>query len=161
MALHLNRDTMKNFLKYLTASCLGTILALASILLVLMAIGLSSAPQTTITSGSTLHIQLDPGIPELTGNVPASSLSFPPEVADNLGLNDITKAIVSASKDSKIGSMLIEPEFSYLGQSTTLSIYKAIETFKNSGKPVLAYGKYFTQSGIIANTPMEPVKVLG
>ena len=138
---------MKNFIKYLTASCLGTILALALIVLVLMAVGLSSTPQTTISSGSTLHIQLEPGIPELTGNVPASSLSFPPEVADNLGLNDITKAIINASKDNKISSMLIETEFSYLGQSTTLSIYNAIESFKNSGKPVLAYGNYFSQSG--------------
>ena len=90
---------MKNFLKYLTASCLGTILAIAVIILVLMVVGMSSAPDSSISSGSTLHIKLDTEVPELTDNVVSSGYSFPPVALDRTGLNDITKAIIKSSFD--------------------------------------------------------------
>ena len=148
---------MKNFLKYLTASCLGTILAIAVIILVLMVVGMSSAPDSSISSGSTLHIKLDTEVPELTDNVVSSGYSFPPVALDRTGLNDITKAIINAAKDSKIKALLIETEFPSIGQSTTLSIYNAIDSFKTSGKPVIAYGEYFSQSGYLLASVADTV----
>ena len=146
---------MKNFFKYVTASCFGTFLAFGLIFLVLMMIGLSSAPKDSVTSGSTLHIKLDVPVSELTDNVEAAGFTF--ESISHLGLNEITKAIVNAANDSRISSILIETEFPNIGQSTALSIYNAIDSFRVSGKPVLAYGEYFSQTGYLLASVADTV----
>merc|ERR1711966_326888 len=117
-------NIMKNFFKYLTASCLGTILAFGAIFFFFFLMAVSSAPSETVSSGSTLHIKLDEVITELGGNVDQSGLTF--EVIDNIGLNDIKSSIRAAATDRKINGLLIETQFPSIGQSTALSIYEAI-----------------------------------
>tara|TARA_Y100000385_G_scaffold289921_1_gene361018 strand:- start:573 stop:2348 length:1776 start_codon:yes stop_codon:yes gene_type:complete len=140
-------NIMKNFFKYLTASCLGTILAFGAIFFFFFLMAVSSAPSETVSSGSTLHIKLDEIITELGGNVDQSGLTF--EVIDNIGLNDIKSSIRAAATDRKINGLLIETQFPSIGQSTALSIYEAIKDFKESGKPIMAYGEYFSQNGYL------------
>lgn len=124
---------------------MGTILALMVVIFVFMIIGMSSTPTTTIVTGSTLHVKLDHPVPELTDNMAGSEFSFEP--VDFTGLNDIKKAISKAANDNKISSLLIQTEFPLLGQATALSLYTALEEFKDSGKPIFAYGEYFSQAG--------------
>ena len=119
---------MKNFFKYLTASCFGTLLAFGAIFFFFFFLALSSAPVETISSGSTLHIKLDELITELAGNTEPQGF----QVLDNIGLNEIKSSIRAAASDKKINGLLIETEFPSVGQSTALSILNAIKEFKES-----------------------------
>ncbi|MEE9372014.1 MAG: signal peptide peptidase SppA [Saprospiraceae bacterium] len=148
---------MKIFFKYVFASCFGTILAFGAIFLFFFIIAMSSAPQDTVSSGSTLHIKLDEVITELAGNVEVSGFSS--MAIDNLGLNEIKAAIKNAANDRKINGLLIETQFPNVGQSTALSIFMAIKEFKKSGKPVMAYGEYFSQNGYLFASVADTVAI--
>lgn len=146
---------MKNFFKYLTASCFGTLLAFGAIFFFFFFLALSSAPVETISSGSTLHIKLDELITELAGNTEPQGF----QVLDNIGLNEIKSSIRAAASDKKINGLLIETEFPSVGQSTALSILNAIKEFKESGKPIMAYGEYYSQTGYLFASVADSVVI--
>ena len=148
---------MKKFFKYLTASCLGTLLALGLIFFFFFSMALSSAPKETVSSGSTLHVKLDEVITELAGNLDQSTMTF--DVIDNIGLNELKASLAYAANDSKINGLLIESEFPAVGQSTALSILNALKVFKESGKPIMAYGEYFSQNGYLFASVADSVVI--
>jgi protease-4 len=61
-------------------------------------------------------------------------------------LRDIIDAITFARDDPAVNSLVMElDELGYLGISKTQEIATALESFKASGKPVVAVGDFFTQ----------------
>ena len=138
---------MRDFFKFIFASCLGTILAVGVIFLFFLSFTLSSAPQETISSGSTLHITLNEIIPELGDNIENGGFAI--SELKNVGLNEIKEHLAHAAQDNKVNGILIETEMPNVGQATALSIYNSIKEFKQSGKPVMAYGEYFSQTGYL------------
>lgn len=138
---------MRQFLKLVTSSCLGTILAFLTLFLIIMFIGLSNEPQITTPNNSVLHIKLDGITPELTDNVMSSPYDF--EAPTSIGLNDIARLIRKAKTDDKIKGILLQTEECYLNTTAALYIATVLDEFKSSGKFIHAYGHYFTQSGFV------------
>ena len=68
---------MKQFFKFLFASCLGTILAFGASFFILVWIGTAfSAKDTSVSRNSVLLLEFEGPIPERTENVQQESFSF-------------------------------------------------------------------------------------
>jgi protease IV len=101
---------MKQFFKFLLASCLGTIIALAALVIILMGIGsaiaLSSGPSTTIGENQVLHLKINDNIPERTDNV--QNMEFPFSPFSVLGVRDMALMLKKAADDPKIKGLFID-----------------------------------------------------
>ena len=141
---------MKDFLKFTLASCLGVLIAFFGFAVIMsIAIGgisssLSMNKASAPVKNAYLEIDLVNGVPELTNNATTTAFSF--EVDDILGLHDIIRLISLAEKDENIKGIKIRQGQVNLGMASSLLLIDAIENFKKSGKPVVAYGDYYTQS---------------
>jgi protease-4 len=78
---------------------------------------------------------------------PLRALMGAPTPADHeVLLRDVIEAIDFAAKDPAINSLVMELEFLvYMGISKTQEIFPALERFRESGKPIVAIGDYYTQ----------------
>lgn len=136
---------MKHFIKIVTGSCLGTLIAL---LLVSLIIGVyftfASKPPSELNKESVLLLDLTTFIPEKTGNVSQGQFEFSTETY--VGLNSIKKILKQSAEDPKISGILIKSPYAMGGQSTLLEIRNAILNFKESGKYVYSYSDYYSQS---------------
>jgi len=146
---------MRQFLKLITSSCLGTILAFLTLFLVLAIISIPSSPDTGISSNSILHVELNGPVPELTNNVESSPYLF--EQTNTIGLNDIKELLAQAKSDNKIKGVLIQTENTSMNPTKALEISRAIRSFKESGKFCFAYGDYFTQSGYLIASAADSI----
>ena len=137
---------MKNFFKNIFSSCLGALLAIAVLFLIIMMIGVSAMSQKkSVASKSVLLLELDHMIPEQTGNVEVSPLSFDQPV--DIGLDRINQLIDYAATDDKIKGIYLNCDFVSAGQATLSSIRKHLNDFKASGKFIYAYADMYSQSG--------------
>lgn len=78
---------------------------------------------------------------------PLSALMSAPTPADHeVLLRDVIAAIDYAAKDPAINSLVMELDFLVsLGISKTQEILPALEKFRETGKPIVAIGDYYTQ----------------
>ncbi len=153
---------MSNFLKILLGSCLGTLVALALLVVVgsAVATGLASSVEEkpNVEANSILTIQLD-GLPELTGNLSDADPFASLRGDEPLGLHDILRAIEEASEDDNIKGIYLGNEPSGVSFTTLRSLREAIVKFKESGKFVLAYSPYYTQSAYYLASVADEVYV--
>jgi protease-4 len=137
---------MRQFFKFLFASCLGTALGLGllSLLFVAGIAGLSgSESPTSVPSNSILKLSLSEAIPELTNNIETETFSFSSD--DTPGLRAILKAIEFAKTDDKIKGIYMEQEPTGMGMATRTAIRNALLDFKKSGKFIIAYNTVYSQ----------------
>lgn len=137
---------MRQFFKFLFASCLGTALGLGllSLLFVAGIAGLSgSESSTSVPSNSILKLSLSEAIPELTNNIETETFSFSSD--DTPGLRAILKAIEFAKTDDKIKGIYMEQEPTGMGMATRTAIRNALLDFKKSGKFIIAYNTAYSQ----------------
>ena len=138
---------MRQFFKFMFASCLGVILA--SLLLTLISFGImaSIANQAdkpkSIKPNTVLQLKLDQQIPEQTNNLEMSAFDFNNQYI--LGLSDMVNAIGQAKDDDRIQGIYIEMKQTAMGPATASTLRQALVDFQSSGKFVYAYGEYFTQ----------------
>ncbi|NHE55447.1 signal peptide peptidase SppA [Cyclobacterium plantarum] len=109
----------------------------------------AGSQEVTVKENSLLHINLN-GV-NIVERAPEDDFSLPPlpflgEVA-NVGLNQILNAIEAAEENEDIKGIYLESGLIAAGQSHILEIRKALEDFKDSGKFIVAYGEYFSESG--------------
>jgi protease IV len=78
---------------------------------------------------------------------PLTALMGKPTPADHeVLLRDVIEAIDYATEDPAINSLVMELDYLvYVGISKTQEIIPALERFRESGKPIVAIGDYFTQ----------------
>jgi len=79
----------------------------------------------------------------------------------SLSAQELAEKIRSAARDERIKGMLIEPNFIQINYPALSEIGLAILDFKKAGKPVAAYGDYFSQGDYLLasyadNIYMEP-----
>ena len=75
-------------------------------------------------------------------------------------LRDIIDAIDFARDDPSVNSLVMElDELGYLGISKTQEIAVALESFKATGKPVVAVGDYYTQDQFLLASYADNVLV--
>ncbi len=151
---------MPNFLKILLGSCLGTLLALVVLVLIGSAIvgGLAASGQEKpeVSQNSILTIDLD-GLPELSGNVAQTDLLTSLKGQEKMGLHDVIRTIERAAEDDDIKGIYLSREPSGVPFTTLRSLREAIRGFKESGKFVVAYSPYYSQSAYYLGSVADEV----
>lgn len=147
------------FLKYLLAAFAGTLIALLICMLITFSIIGSLTPSekpAVVEPSSILKIDLGTSIGEqgaedpfdISGLIPIGMAS-----TNRLGLLDIVQAIDNAATDPNIKFIYIDNCSFTQSISHLEEIRDALMRFRNSGKPIIAYGDNFTQGGYyIAST---------
>jgi len=138
---------MKQFFKFIFASCLGVILAsgivfLIGAMVVSSLAGKADKPKT-IHPNTLLKISFDQPIPERTNNMEMNPFDLKNQQI--LGLNDIVKTIRHAKTDNKIKGILLDLQSLGTGMVTASVLRDALLDFKESGKFIVANSKYYTQ----------------
>jgi protease-4 len=141
-----------NFFKAFMASCLGSLVAFV-ILLVLMFFfitalvsGLSNDDAVTkVKDKSVLHLKLDVPITENDVEDPLEGLPIPGAVS-SIGLLPFKQALAHAKTDSKIEGIYLDLSVFTSGYGVAREIREALLDFKTSGKWIVAYSEFYTES---------------
>lgn len=143
---------MKQFFKFVFASCLGYILAGFILLIISISIiggmigSATSKKEVKVEPNSVLHIKLNYPISERTIKDPFSSFNIGGmEPMNGLGLNDIRTSLLKAAKDDKIKGIYLDVSVIPAGMASMEAIRKDIIKFKESGKFVIAYSEMLTE----------------
>lgn len=141
---------MKEFFKYLLASILGVFISLVLLFLIMMgiigAIVSTSDKPIEVKDNSILYIDLNKPIVDRASNNPLQSFDFTTfQPINNIGLNDILKAIENAKNDPKIKGIYMEVDAIDAGAATVEEIRNALINFKDSGKFILSYCEVYSQ----------------
>lgn len=147
---------MKQFFKFFTASCLGTIAALALIILIFSGVAAVMGSQSgELSSNSILELDLSKSIPEKSNNVAREQFDFDTE--EYPGLRTIKRTLAHASKDSKIKGIVLRSQSVPVGMATLHELVEALEDFKESGKFIYAYEDFYTQSAYLLATTADSI----
>ena len=137
---------MKQFVKFVFASCLGVMLAGGAMVFIggSMLGKLASSMESKPTAGanSILEISLGQPIPEKTNNIQRSQTSV--DFDDVMGVHDMVRAIRHAKTDNKIQGILLDLNGVGTGRANASYIRDAILDFKESEKFVLASSSFYT-----------------
>lgn len=139
---------MKNFfVKSTFASALGFILAIIAIVVFFFLVALLSGPKKPIAKkGTVLKLDMSIPIPERTNNIDEGGIkAFELGDEKTLGLEDLVRAIEYAKTDAKVSGILLSGDYTMNGSATQSRLRRAIIDFKESGKFVVSYGKYYSQ----------------
>jgi len=148
---------MRQFVKFFTASCLGTLAALAILLLIAIIYGASvSSGSNTIADGSILKIDLKSQIPERTNNVPSTG-GFDLQSENYLGLHRIAELIEHAANDSKIKGIVLNGNVSGVGPASLQTLRKALKKYKESGKFLYSFADFYSQQGYYLSSVADSV----
>ncbi len=122
------------FLKTFLASLLGTIIGIAVLLFVLFLVisSSSSEPEPYVRANTVLEI-------ELTGNIPARSLSNPFEELFQTGkespsLQNLKSNLEKAASDENIAGVWVKTNFVAASWANLESVHGYLEKYKQSGK---------------------------
>jgi len=134
------------------ASCLGSLVAFI-ILIVLMAFfvtalisGLSNDDAvTTVKDKSVLHLKLNVQITENDLEDPFEGLPIPGAVS-SIGLLPFKQTLKYAKSDSKIEGIYLDLSVFTSGYGVAREIREALLDFKSSGKWIVAYSEFYTES---------------
>lgn len=140
---------MKDFVKFVFASCLGISLAGVALFFVgssaLASFVSKASGESTITTkpNSILNISLQSRIPEKTNNVQVDQFQL--EMDNILGVHDMARSISYAKNDDNIQGIMIDLTSASLGQANAAYLRETIINFKESGKFVLAYAPAYSK----------------
>ena len=139
---------MKQFFKFMFASCLGSALMLIVLMIVLICmVGSGSSNKISVKPKSVLYMNLNYEIPERTtdGDFTAALMGLQNSNADNSGLNDIIANIEAAKDDDNIAGIFLELSSTSTSTANIEELRHHIANFKESGKFVLTYGESLSQ----------------
>lgn len=134
------------FLSTLLASALGTLLAFGVVLLFLLffffAFALSADPEPPVSPGSVLTLDLSGSIPERVTRDPfAQAFTDQPRY----DLRDVKQSLRKAAADTRIDAVLLRSHGVTAPWAVLQEIRRELETFKASGKPLIAStGEYYS-----------------
>lgn len=139
---------MRQFFKFFSASCLGTVVGLGLLFLIVLLVGSSlvSGMEKKVSVGpnSILELRFEEILPEKTNNV--SDMPF--ELSDKkfIGLHDYLTMIEKAAGDAKIKGILLRPDLARLSMPEAALLREALASFRESGKFVYSYSKLLSQN---------------
>ena len=140
---------MKQFFKFMFASCLGSALMLIVLMLIMIwMVGSSTSNNVSVQPKSVLYMTLDYSIPERTtqDDITTTLMNVKDLDADLSGLNDIIANIDYAKNDPDISGIFLE--LSSVGTSTANieELRHHIISFRESGKFVITYSETMAQN---------------
>lgn len=154
------------FFQTFLAAALGSLTAMgcAVFFVFVIVVGLATAGGGTpvVVTGSTLVLELDGSIPELSAEDPVASLLG----EDDLDLADITKALRMAAVDERVNAVWLRVGTLSSPWATLEEVRGALDQYRTSGKPLYASasGPYLAEAGYflasVADTVvMQPLTV--
>ena len=151
---------MKQFFKFMFASCLGSALMLIITLIVLIwTVGSSTNNNVSLKPKSVLYMNLNYSIPERTtqDDITATLMNLRDLEGDYSGLNDIIANIDYAKNDPNISGIFLE--LSSVGTTTANleELRKHIVSFRESGKFVITYGETMAQNAYYLATAGDEI----
>ena len=151
---------MKQFFKFMFASCLGSALMLIVLMIVLICMaGSSSNNKVSVKPKSVLYMNLNYEIPERTtdGDFTAALMGLQNSDTDNAGLNDIIANIDYAKNDDNIAGIFLELSSTSTSTANIEEIRHHIMSFKESGKFVLTYSESMSQGAYYLATAGDEI----
>ncbi len=152
-----------NFFKTFLASCLGSLLAflvlcgLGFFLLIGMVASFSdSKDQVIVKNQSVLHLKLNGPITENEIEDPFEDLPIPGAVSTT-GLLPLKRAITNAKNDPKIEGIYLDINTLMAGYGVARELRQALVDFKESGKWIIAYSEYYTESAYYVASAADKV----
>lgn len=151
---------MKQFFKFMFASCFGSALMLIITLIVLIwTVGSSTNNNISLKPKSVLYMNLNYSIPERTtqDDITATLMNLRDLEGDYSGLNDIIANIDYAKNDPNISGIFLE--LSSVGTTTANleELRKHIVSFRESGKFVITYGETMAQNAYYLATAGDEI----
>ncbi|HPW62356.1 MAG TPA: signal peptide peptidase SppA, partial [Cyclobacteriaceae bacterium] len=141
-----------NFFKAFMASCLGSLVAFIILIVVMVFFvtalisGLSNDDAvTTVKDKSVLHLKLNVQITENDLEDPFEGLPIPGAVT-SIGLLPFKQTLKYAKSDSKIEGIYLDLSVFTSGYGVAREIRQALLDFKSSGKWIVAYSEFYTES---------------
>ncbi len=114
---------------------------------------LIKVPENTV-----LHIKLNNPIPERTSKNPFENINFQTlKFHDAPGLNDILKNLKKAETDKNIKGIYLDLSYIPSGIATIEEVRNALLEFKKTGKFIICYGEYFSQSAYYLATVADEI----
>jgi len=155
---------MQQFFKFVFASCLGVLLSLLvfSFLMIAFVGGAAASfgakDPVTVKPNSVLEVSFGSQIPEKTNNVaPDGGFTF--ETEDVVGLFDMIEGIEQAKTDDDIKGIYLNVDGVPGGMVTRSTLRDALVDFKESGKFIVAYSKYYTQNAYYLASVADDISV--
>jgi protease-4 len=142
---------MNSFFKIFFASLLAFVIG--SLLCMLLFFGIvgamlsfSEEEKVIVKPNSVLRIMLDKPVSERGGSTLSDMSLFNGFSFDtNIGLNDLVKGITYAANDANISMLYMDLSELEIGAAHLEELRNAVLQFKDSGKPVIAYGDNLSQ----------------
>jgi protease IV len=140
---------MRQFFKFVFASCLGTVLASLAVIflggtLISSLASKADNKKVSIDPNTVLYLDFKHPVPDRTNNM--ESNPFELDQDDLVGVIDMVKSIRSAKDDADIKGIYLNTSDISTGKSSMQSLHKALVEFKSSGKWIIAYADVMTQS---------------
>lgn len=158
---------MKQFFKFLFASCLGTALGLfllGGIIMMIVSSQVSNAEKgATVKANTILKLTLSSPIPEQSNNIAVDPYQF--NTDKTLGLLDMVDAIERAKDDDNIKGIYLELGEPAAGFASLSVLRQALEDFKTpkdgdtDGKFIVAYGDYYSQKSYYLASAADEIYV--
>lgn len=137
-----------NFLRNLLASILGTITGVFILFFMsfffLVLVGNSESKPKPIKENSVLELSLSSIVQDKAPDTDSDPFSGMMQVS--VGMDQLISAIKAAKTDPKIKGITIRNNFMATGISQLQRLRNELESFKESGKPIMAYGDVYSQS---------------
>lgn len=153
---------MTQFLKNLLASCLGVILAAIVLFgigsMIIAGIAQQADEPKDVKPNTVLHLTFDQPIPERTNNLQINPFEF--QRRKVLGLQEIQETIIQAKNDDNIKGIFLDVDMlATSGIVSITNLREAILDFRESGKFVVAYAKYYTQGAYYLASAADKVYI--
>ncbi len=139
---------MKSFLKYYLAAVLGGLTFFLFGFLFILMLGLSgSSSGPVVEDNSTLKISLNGAMQDYVPKTDFPSFEELFGGASSLSMEKIVFNILKAKDDDRIDAIYLELGAFSAGTAQLREIRSALQSFKDEGKTVYAYGMIISQSG--------------
>ena len=154
---------MREFFKFMFASMLGFLLTAFIIFLFFFIMFASlmtftKGEEIIIPENAILHVKLDMPILERDQKNPFQAFTTPGDMRP-LGLNQILSSIGTAAEDEKVKAIYLDLGFVQAGMATVEEIRNALLDFRESGKPIIAYGDVVSQRSYYLATVADKIYV--
>ncbi|MFW5851236.1 MAG: signal peptide peptidase SppA [Bacteroidota bacterium] len=150
---------MKKFLKYVFATFIGTLFGIIVFFLILFGIIVGSTSMVsdytqsdvTVKDSSFLILTFQEPIKEKTSFNPLGTIMRSKNPV-SIGLTDICESIRKAANDDNIRGIILLPDVLQAQYTTVFEIRRALEIFKESGKPIYSYADIYSQKSYILSS---------
>ncbi len=155
---------MRQFLKFVFASFIGSMLFVGLMVLFLIgtitAIGASADKKVSIADDSVLHLTLDKELVDRTQQSDLD-LDFVPFMGmGKMDLNSVLNSLENAKTDPKVKGIFLDLTTVSGGYATLREIREKLLDFKAvSGKPVIAYSDAYTQASYYLATAADEIHI--